>query len=78
MTARPRFVLTIEAKDGQAGIHSLRRLLKWLGRRGLRCVDAYEEPHASSPISESDRDAFKGLRDEVIAERARRGPVWER
>jgi hypothetical protein len=54
-----RFILTVEAKDGQAGIHSLRWLLKQLGHRGLRCVDAYEETgarwHAQTVIRMLDR-----------------------
>ena len=59
-----RFVLTVEAKDGQAGIHDLRWFLKRLRDRGLRCVDAYE-----LGISNDASAAFRELREEVIAER---------
>lgn len=38
-----RFVLKVETKSGQAGIHALRWFLKSLGRRGLRVIDAREE-----------------------------------
>jgi len=65
-----RFVLTVEAKEGQAGIHALRWVLKRLRDRGLRCVDAYEDKSAPLEISNDVADEFKELRDEIVAERA--------
>ena len=45
MTARPVFVLRLEAKPGTDPIRALRSLLKIAGRRfELKCVDAYEIP----------------------------------
>jgi len=39
---KARFVVVVEAKDGQSGVHGLRWLLKRLRDRDLRCIDAYE------------------------------------
>jgi hypothetical protein len=80
MISRPpqqkaRFVLTVEAKDGQSGIHSLRWLLKQFGHRGLRCVDAYEDCSSPLPISNELADDFRELRDAIIEERAQK---WTR
>jgi len=45
MSARPVFVLRLEAKPGTDPIRALRSLLKIAGRQfNLRCVDAYEIP----------------------------------
>jgi hypothetical protein len=79
MISRPpqqkaRFVLKVEAKDGQAGIHSLRRLLKQLVHRGLRCVDAREVRPSPLEISNQVADEFRELRDAIIEERAQK---WE-
>ena len=42
-SARPVFVLRLEAKPGTDPIRALRSLLKIAGRRfELKCVDAYE------------------------------------
>jgi len=42
-SARPVFVLRLEAKPGADPIRALRSLLKIAGRKfNLRCVDAYE------------------------------------
>ena len=67
---KARFVLTVEAKDGQTGIHSLRWLLKQLGHRGLRCIDAYEDRSAPLEISNQVADEFRKLCDEVVRARA--------
>jgi hypothetical protein len=41
---RSIFVLRLEAKPGEAGIHAVRALLKTLLRRyGIRCVGCVEE-----------------------------------
>jgi hypothetical protein len=67
-----RFVLTVQAKDGRAGIHALRWLLKRLRDRGLRCIDAYEECTAATEISNAAAAEFRELRNEVISARAAR------
>ena len=42
-SARPVFVLRLEARPGTDAIRALRSLLKVAGRKfRLRCVDAYE------------------------------------
>jgi hypothetical protein len=68
---RPRYVITFAPGPGVDAIRSLRLLLKTAGRRfGLIAVDAYEDRSSALPISNEVADAFRELRDEVVAERA--------
>jgi hypothetical protein len=72
VTARPRFTVTFSPGPGVDAIRSLRLLLKAAKRRfGLTAADAYEDRSSPLEISNADADAFKALRDEVIAERVR-------
>jgi hypothetical protein len=67
---KARFVIVVEAKDGQSGIHALRWLLKRLRDRALRCIDAYELYTSKTEISNEVADEFETLRDEIISARA--------
>jgi len=73
-SARPVFVLRLEAKPGTDPIRALRSLLKIAGRQfHLRCVDAYEIPqpertrehehlgrtHSEGRIGRGDREGRK-------------------
>jgi hypothetical protein len=67
-----RFVLTIEAEEGQVGIDALRWLLKRLGNRGLRCIDAYEDRSSCLEISNQVADEFQELRAAILEERVQK------
>ena len=70
-TARSRFVITFTPSPGVDAVRSLRLLLRAAKRRfGLIAVDAYEDRCSSLEISNRVADAFRELRDEVVAERA--------
>ena len=46
------FVLRIAAQPGAAGVHALRRLLKYAGRYlGLSAIDVRQEPDAQKTIT---------------------------
>ena len=75
---KARFVVVVEAEDGQSGVHGLRWLLKRLRDRNLRCIDAYELYTSKTEISNKVADDFETLRDEIIAERAARGAEGSR
>jgi hypothetical protein len=69
--AHPRYVIVFAPGPGVDAIRSLRLLLKVAKRRfGLVAVDAYEDRSSALPISNEIADAFRELRDEVVAERA--------
>jgi hypothetical protein len=70
-TARPRFVIVFTPSPGVDAVRSLRLLLRAAKRRfGLVAVDAYEDRSSPLQISNQVADAFRELRDEVVAERA--------
>jgi hypothetical protein len=70
---RPRFVITFTPGSGVDVVRNLRHLLKVAKRRfGLVAIDAYEDRSAPLEISNQIADEFRELRDEVVAERARR------
>jgi hypothetical protein len=48
------FIVRFHAPDGQAGIHALRRVLKFAVRVcGLRCDDAREEKSAPTNVADA-------------------------
>jgi hypothetical protein len=68
---RPRYVIVFSPAPGVDAVRGLRLLLKTAGRRfGLVAIDAYEDRSSPLPISNLVADAFRELRDEVVAERA--------
>lgn len=67
---KARFVILVEAKDGgQATIHNLRWLLKQLGHRGLRCIDARPAPPPISDEFDDDDFSARALKEEIDVRR---------